>query len=121
MILLIYKPICFKILKINEMKLKNILTLMKNIRLLTYWKIWSYTYNGVIFMFVKTSSQSSFFDIENTIPGALPKDDWSYAYQKHILPQIDEDKFRHFYTESGGRPNAPIRTMVSILIFMGVE
>lgn len=72
-------------------------------------------------MFVKTSSQSSFFDIENTIPGALPKDDWSYSYQKHILPQIDEDKFRHFYTESGGRPNAPIRTMVSILIFMGVE
>jgi hypothetical protein len=51
----------------------------------------------------------------------LQEDDWSVIYRSRILPLIDEEKFRHLYSESEGRPNAPIRTMVSLLIFMGAE
>ena len=72
-------------------------------------------------MYRPTSPQSSLFEVENYYPGALPETDWCYTYQTKILPLIDEEKFRHLYSESEGRPNAPIRTMVSLLIFMGTE
>jgi len=72
-------------------------------------------------MFRKTSTQSTVFDIDTYLPDALPADDWSYTYQQRVLPLIDEEKFSHFYSESQGAPNAPIRTMVSLLIFMGNE
>jgi hypothetical protein len=72
-------------------------------------------------MFRKTSAQSSIFEIEHYFPDALPKNDWSYTYQKRVFPLIDENKFRHLYSEFEGRPNAPIRNMVSLLIFMGME
>ena len=72
-------------------------------------------------MFSESSPQSSLFEIEHLYPGALPKDDWSYIYQTKVLPLIDEKKFRHLYSENAGRPNASIRTMVSLLIFMGME
>jgi len=55
------------------------------------------------------------------LPDALPKDDWSYLYREKILPLIDEEAFRPLYAESSGRPNAPIKAMVSLLIFMGLE
>ncbi len=72
-------------------------------------------------MYRQTSPQSSLFEVENYFPGALPEDDWSFTYQTRVLPLIDEEKFKHLYSESGGRPNAPIKTMVSLLIFMGME
>lgn len=72
-------------------------------------------------MFCPTSPQSSIFEVDNYFPGALPDNDWCYTYREHILPLIDEEKFRHFYHESLGQPNAPIKSMVSILIFMGME
>ena len=72
-------------------------------------------------MFSESSSQSSLFEIERLCPGVLPKDDWSYTYQTKVLPLIDEKKFRHLYSKDAGRPNASIRTMVSLLIFMGME
>jgi hypothetical protein len=72
-------------------------------------------------MFSESSPQSSLFEIERVYPGVLPKDDWSYIYQTKVLPLIDEKKFRHLYSENAGRPNASIRTMVSLLIFMGME
>jgi len=72
-------------------------------------------------MFSESSPQSSLFEIEHLYPGVLPKDDWSYIYQTKVLPLIDEKKFRHLYSENAGRPNASIRTMVSLLIFMGME
>lgn len=73
-------------------------------------------------MFKKTSGQMSFFDINKYVANALNKDDWSYKYQQHILPLIDEDDFRPLYSESNkGRPNASIKKMVSVIIFMGLE
>ncbi len=72
-------------------------------------------------MFRKTSTQSSIFEVENSFPDALPEDDWSFIYAKHVLPLIDEEKFKHFYSETDGRYNTSIRTMISLLIFMGQE
>ena len=72
-------------------------------------------------MFRKTSTQTSLFQVENFFPGALPDDDWAFIYRDRILPLIDEDMFMHLYSESEGRPNAPIKAMVSLLIFMGLE
>ena len=72
-------------------------------------------------MFRKTSTQTSLFQVDNFFPDALPDDDWAFIYRDRILPLIDEDMFRHLYSESEGRPNAPIKAMVSLLIFMGLE
>lgn len=72
-------------------------------------------------MFRKTSPQSSMFEVDHIMPGALPKNDWSYTYKDKILPLIDEEEFKHFYTKNIGQPNASIRTMISLLIFMGNE
>jgi len=57
-------------------------------------------------MFRKTSAQSSLFEVTNYFPGALPDDDWSFVFKETVLPLIE------------GRPNASIRTMLSLLIFM---
>ncbi len=72
-------------------------------------------------MFRKTSAQSSFFEVNNYFSGVLPEEDWCFIYWRQILPLINENDFRHFYSESDGRCNASIRTMVSMLIFMGLE
>lgn len=72
-------------------------------------------------MFRKTSAQSSLFQVDHYFPNALPDDDWSYTYKNMVLPLIDEDKFRHLYSQLEGRPNASIIVMVSLLIFMGLE
>ena len=72
-------------------------------------------------MFRKTSAQSSLFEVTNYFPGALPDDDWSFVFKETVLPLIDEEKFAHLYSENEGRPNASIRTMLSLLIFMGME
>lgn len=72
-------------------------------------------------MYCPTRPQSSLFEVENYFPGALPENDWCFTYQTRVLPLIDEEKFKHLYSESEGRPNAPIKTMVSLLIFMGTE
>ena len=72
-------------------------------------------------MFRTTCPQSSIFEVGICCPEALPSNDWSYVYNKRILPLIDEEKFRHLYSDSEGRPNASIKTMISLLIFMGME
>ncbi len=72
-------------------------------------------------MFRESTAQSSMFEVNNYFPDALPEHDWCYTYRDRVLPLIDENKFKHLYSESDGRPNASIRTMVSMLIFMGLE
>ena len=72
-------------------------------------------------MYRPTTPQSSLFEVENYFPGALPENDWCFTYQTRVLPLIDEEKFKHLYSESEGRYNAPIKTQVSLLIFMGTE
>lgn len=72
-------------------------------------------------MFRPTSTQSSLFEVDHYFPGSLSEDDWSFIFKERVLPLIDEDKFCHLYSETEGRPNASIRTMISLLIFMGNE
>ena len=72
-------------------------------------------------MFRLSSLQSSMFEVENLCPDVLPEQDWCHTYNQRVLPLIDEEKFRHLYSEREGRPNASIRTMISLLIFMGLE
>lgn len=72
-------------------------------------------------MFQRTSPQTSLFEVANCLPNALPENDWCFNYCEKILPLIDEDKFKHLYSEDHGRHNASIRTMISLLIFMGQE
>jgi len=72
-------------------------------------------------MFRPTSTQSSFFEADHYFPGILSNDDWSFIFKERVLPLIDEEKFRHLYSETEGRPNASIRTLISLLIFMGNE
>ena len=72
-------------------------------------------------MFHTTSPQSSLFEVTNYLPGALPDNDWSFVFKEKVLLLIDEEKFAHLYSENEGRPNASIRTMLSLLIFIGME
>jgi len=72
-------------------------------------------------MFRTSSPQSSFFEVENCCPDVLPEDDWCFTYRVRVLPLIDEEQFRHLYAQEVGRPNAPVKTMLSLLIFMGME
>ena len=72
-------------------------------------------------MFRESTAQSSVFEVNNYFPEALPDNDWCFTFRERVLPLIDEGKFRHLYCESEGRPNASISTMVSLLIFMGLE
>lgn len=72
-------------------------------------------------MFQKSADQSSLFDVETYFQGVLPQDDWSFIYRDQILPLIDEEKFQHLYDAAEGRPNAPLKIMLSLLIFMGME
>lgn len=72
-------------------------------------------------MFKETTPQSSLFEVANYFPNALPETDWCFMYLEKILPLIDEELFRPLYSETHGRYNASIKTMVSLLIFMGTE
>jgi len=72
-------------------------------------------------MFRKTSAQSSLFDLHLLIPDLFPKDDWCYIYRDKIYPLIDEDTFRHLFSDVDGAPNKSVKIFVSLLIFMGME
>ena len=72
-------------------------------------------------MFRKTSAQSSLLELDILFPNILPSDDWAYTYRDEIYPHIDEEKFKHLYSEGMGAPNKSIKVMVSLLIFMGME
>ncbi len=72
-------------------------------------------------MFKKTTAQSSLFDTGIYISCALPENDWSFTFREKIFPLIEEDKFRQLYSKKEGRPNASIKLMLSLLIFMGME
>jgi hypothetical protein len=72
-------------------------------------------------MFHQTSPQSSLLEVDSYLANLLPENDWSGTYRDRVLPLIDEDKFKHFYSDLKGRYNAPVRTTISILIFMGQE
>ena len=72
-------------------------------------------------MFRTSTGQTSFFTVDTYFPDALPPEDWSFIYWNYVLPLIDEEKFRHLFAEHGGAPNKPVKTTISILVFMGLE
>ncbi len=41
---------------------------------------------------------------------------WAHAYRQSALPLIDEEQFRPFFDEGNGRPNKPVRLVVSVLL-----
>jgi len=73
-------------------------------------------------MFVKTTVQRSLFELDNIYPEIFPTDDWCYIFRDFIYPLINEDAFKHLYSESNlGAPNKSIKLKISILIFMMIE
>ena len=56
-------------------------------------------------MFRVTSPQSSMFEVESMLPGALPESDWAFIFREEVLPLIDEEAFRPF--QSTDRPLDP--------------
>ncbi len=72
-------------------------------------------------MYRATSSQLTLTEPTFLMPNILPEDDWSFVYKDKIWPLIDEDQFKHLYTEEGGAPNVSIKLKISLLIFMALE
>ncbi len=72
-------------------------------------------------MYKKSTNQLSLFDAGLYMKDALPENDWSFIYRDEIFPLIDEDDFKHLYSDGKGRPNEPLPKMLSLLIFMGME
>lgn len=72
-------------------------------------------------MYRITSPQLTLTEPTFLMPNILPEDDWSFVYKDKIWPLIDEDQFKHLYTEEGGAPNVSIKLKISLLIFMALE
>ncbi len=72
-------------------------------------------------MFVPTSAQSSILDLHILFPNLFSEKEWCYTYRNHVYPLIDEDNFRHLFSETNGAPNKSVKICVSLLIFMGME
>jgi len=63
--------------------------------------------------------QVSFGDIENNLPENLKKqlyDGWPGMFNQHVFSEIDEDKFADMYDQNQGRPNFPVKVLVSLEI-----
>ena len=70
-------------------------------------------------MYHPKNKQGYIFSIENTLTKKKLErlcKTWAYPFREYVLPEIDEEKFRHFYDKEMGAPNKPIQTMVSLLI-----
>jgi len=78
--------------------------------------IFAYPITREVAVFRPTSTQSSLFEADHYFPGILSKDDWSFTFKERVLPLIDEEKFRHLYSETEGRPNASIRFFYSLCL-----
>ncbi len=72
-------------------------------------------------MYKKTSPQLTLTEPAFQMAGILPKDDWSFIYKDKIWPLIDENKFKHLYSNEAGAPNISIRLKLSLLVFMALE
>ena len=48
-------------------------------------------------MFRESTTQSSFFEVENYLPGVLPDADWCYIYKNKVLPLIDEKNLSIYF------------------------
>lgn len=46
---------------------------------------------------------------------------WAHAYRNHALALIDEERFRRFFDQDNGRPNKPVRLVLSVLVLKEVH
>jgi len=70
-------------------------------------------------MFRRSTTQTSFFDpwfgLTDAKRARLDRT-WAPVFRERIVPLIDETAFAHFYCPDNGRPNAPIRLVVGVLL-----
>ena len=70
-------------------------------------------------MFRETLSQRSLFGVEYRMEEVklerLEKS-WAHAYRNAALPLIEEKRFAGFFDSDNGRPNKPVRMVVSVLL-----
>jgi hypothetical protein len=70
-------------------------------------------------MFRQSKSQTSFFDPWFGMTDAKRSrldQTWAPIFRARVIPLIDETAFAHFYCPDNGRPNSPIRDVVSVLL-----
>lgn len=46
---------------------------------------------------------------------------WAHQYRSHALPLIDEGRFAKYFDEGNGRPNKPVRLVLSVLLLKEVR
>jgi len=70
-------------------------------------------------MFRCSTTQTSFFDpwfgLTDAKRARLDRT-WAPIFYTQVLPLLDESAFAHFYCPDNGRPNAPIREVVGVLL-----
>lgn len=67
----------------------------------------------------KERKQISFGDIENNLPEKLKQqlyDGWPGMFNQHVFSEIDENKFSDMYDQNQGRPNFPVKILISLEI-----
>lgn len=46
---------------------------------------------------------------------------WAHQYRSHALPLIDEERFAKYFDPDNGRPNKPVRLVLSVLLLKEVR
>lgn len=70
-------------------------------------------------MFRKTDCQPNLFLTANFLPPEILahlEQDWPGQFRSAVLPLIDEEKYRPLYHADNGRPNAPVRLVLGVLL-----
>ncbi|MHB9133727.1 MAG: transposase [Armatimonadota bacterium] len=74
-------------------------------------------------MFRKTSPQTSLLEPVYQVPAAKAirlTQTWAWQYREQCLPLIDEAAFAPCYCADNGRPTAPLRVVISLLVLKEV-
>ena len=67
--------------------------------------------------------QMSIYDSIDDMPEYLKEyllNSWAYVFNKHIFPEINEDRFSVLYSDKGSRPNSPVNVIIGALILKEV-
>jgi hypothetical protein len=70
-------------------------------------------------MFRKSDPQPSLYLTANLLPPQMLtclELDWPGQFRSAVLPLIDEEKYRPLYHADNGRPNAPVRLVLGVLL-----
>ena len=67
--------------------------------------------------------QMSIYDSIDDMPEYLKEyllNSWAHAFNKHIFPEINEERFSVLYSDKGSRPNSPVNVIIGALILKEV-